>query len=76
MFKSDTVTGWDAEDLEQAALFHPRHDFWGHHFRFDSEAGVILVLTAAGRVTVTRLKMNSPRQVRARLQWVQLGLYP
>lgn len=76
VFKSDAVAGWDAEEKEQSLFFHPRHDYWEHHFAFDPETAQISGLTAAGRVTVTRLKMNSPLQVRARRQWALLGLYP
>ena len=76
VFKSDAVAGWDAEELDQVPLFHPRRDFWEHHFSFDAVNFHIVGLTATGRVTVTRLRMNSPLQVRARSQWMQLGLYP
>ena len=76
VFKSDAVAGWDTVELDQVPFFHPRHDYWEHHFAFDPETAQILGLTAVGRVTVTRLKMNSPLQVRARRQWVLLGLYP
>jgi len=76
VFKSDAVAGWDAEERDQVPFFHPRHDCWEHHFSFDPETAEISGLTAIGRVTVTRLKMNSPLQVRARRQWVLLGLYP
>ena len=73
VFKSDAVDGWDADGLDQAPFFHPRHDFWEHHFVFDAETFHIRGLTPIGRVTVTRLKMNSPLQVRACSQWMQLG---
>ena len=49
---------------------------WDEHFRFDSETGKLQGLTAVGRVTIIRLKMNSAFQVRARRHWAQLGLYP
>ena len=76
VFKSDAVAGRDAEELDQVPFFHPRHDYWEHHFVFDPETAQVRGLTAIGRVTVTRLRLNSPLQVRARHQWVLLGLYP
>lgn len=33
-------------------------------------------LTAVGRATIERLRMNLPRQQAARLRWIQFGLFP
>ena len=74
LYKSDATTGWVAETEEDAPLFHPRHNRWPDHFRFDSETGMIHGLTAKGRATVTRLRLNSNFQLRARRHWAQLGL--
>ena len=32
--------------------------------------------TSTGRVTIERLQMNTPLQLVARAQWVELGLFP
>lgn len=76
LYKSDVISGWDAEEGQNISLFHPRRDHWEDHFRIDSETGQIQGLTATGRATVIRLRMNSAFQLRARRHWVQLGLYP
>jgi hypothetical protein len=76
LHKSDATTHRDEIEARDVALFHPRRDRWDDHFRFDSETGEVQGLTATGRVTVARLKMNSAFQLRARRQWIQLRLYP
>ena len=76
LYKSDATTGRDTETEDDVPLFHPRRDCWPDHFRFDSESGTIRGLTATGRATVTRLRLNSDFQLRARRHWAQLGLYP
>ncbi len=76
LFKSNSVAGKDEIEAGQIFLFHPRRDLWEQHFVFESESANIQGLTAIGRVTIARLNLNSPFQVRARRQWMRLGLYP
>jgi hypothetical protein len=76
LYKSDATSGWDEEEGRDVPLFHPRLDRWDEHFRFDPEAGELQGVTAVGRATVARLKVNSAFQLRARRHWAQLGLYP
>lgn len=68
--------GTDIVTRQEAALFNPRLDLWEDHFAFQRQTGEIVALTAIGRVTVSRLQMNSAGQVAARRQWVRLGLFP
>ncbi|MBV9851781.1 MAG: HNH endonuclease [Armatimonadetes bacterium] len=74
--KSDAVTGRDEATGADVPLFHPRRDRWHEHFLYDGDTGTIQGLTAAGRATVTRLRLNSDAQCRDRRHWEQLGLYP
>lgn len=76
LYQSDAQTGRDEETGRTYPLFHPRWDRWEDHFRFESETGRVEGMTAEGRATVARLKMNSDFQLRARRHWAQLGLYP
>lgn len=76
LYKSDTTSGWDAEEAQDVPLFHPRRDRWEEHFQFDPETGELRGLSAVGRATVTRLRMNSGFQLRARRHWAKMGLYP
>ncbi len=59
-----------------APLFHPRRNPWPDHFSFNNYTGIIEGLTATGRATIIRLRLNSAFQTRARRHWVRLGLYP
>lgn len=76
LHKGVATKGWDAVEKRNIDLFHPRRDFWNQHFGYDDETGEIVGLTATGRVTVARLKMNSAYQIRARRHWRALGLFP
>jgi HNH endonuclease len=76
LFKSDFETGHDEENQAEVALFHPRRDAWELHFTIDAERAEIVGLTPIGRATIERLRMNRPRQISARLRWIQLGLFP
>ena len=76
LFKSDFETGHDEEGQAKVALFHPRHDTWDLHFAVDAERGEIIGRSPTGRATIERLRMNRPRQINARLRWIQLGVFP
>jgi hypothetical protein len=64
----DELTG------QEVGLFNPRRDAWHEHFSITEETGEIKGLTAIGRATVSRLRINSAAQVEARQQWLRLGL--
>jgi hypothetical protein len=57
-------------------LFNPRDHRWAEHFRAELETGLIAGTTAIGRATVVALVMNSAAQLKARRQWMRLGLFP
>jgi 5-methylcytosine-specific restriction endonuclease McrA len=74
LYKSDHVSAVDEVTRHEASLFHPRRDAWRDHFLLNEETGEIEGLTATGRATVSRLRVNSRAQVEARKQWLRLGL--
>lgn len=74
LYKSDYVSALDELTQEEVALFNPRRDAWLEHFALIEETGEIKGLTACGRATALRLRINSPAQVEARKQWLRLGL--
>jgi hypothetical protein len=57
-------------------LFSPRTDRWIECFAIDLESGEIIGQTDVGRATVDRLRMNGPRQRRARRLWIYLFGFP
>src|SRR5438094_9603478 len=76
LHKSAHLEGIDPETRTTVRLFHPRQSRWADHFRVEASTASIVGLTAAGRVTVARLQMNSTAQLAARRQWVRLRLFP
>jgi HNH endonuclease len=73
--KSDAIEDFDVATESQSPLFHPRQDSWNSHFRVD-ENGIIIGRSSVGRVTVSRLAMNSELQLAARQHWITLRLFP
>lgn len=73
--KGTCVSAIDSDSNNEVQFFHPRQNLWREHFQIDMEAGMIIGITAIGKVTVENLKMNSAAQVAARKLWVRLGLF-
>ena len=76
LFKSNFLTGFDAETQTETPLFDPRRDRWHDHFRPNTKNGRLEAVTPTGRATVSRLQMNHPDQIEARLLWMRLNLFP
>lgn len=76
LFKSNAIEGTDSETATVVPLFHPRQQVWEEHFAAVLAEGTVIGLTSTGRVTVDRLRMNSPTQRFARQQWQRLDLFP
>ncbi|MCB8944281.1 MAG: HNH endonuclease [Ardenticatenaceae bacterium] len=76
LYKQNLLQCIDPLTNEAAPLFHPRHDNWQIHFEADQHNGLVIGLTAIGRVTVDCLRMNSESQRNARRLWIQLNLFP
>jgi hypothetical protein len=75
LYKSDAVSGFDQESQNKIRLFNPRLDVWNEHFAIDRKNSEIEGLSAIGRVTVSRLRINGKAQITARIQWLKLGLF-
>lgn len=73
--KAAHLTGVDDSTGESAPLFHPRRDSWKEHFGLNRPAGMVRGITSVGRAPVSRLNMNAPERLRARLHWIRLGLW-
>lgn len=77
LHKSDAVDGSDPLTNHAESLFSPRIQIWEDHFEIQNEPPFHLKgKTPTGRATIERLQMNSPAQLAARTQWVELGLFP
>ena len=75
LYKSDLVSSFDEISRQTAEFYHPRRDIWAEHFSINRETGEIKSLSVIGRVTVSVLRINSPAQLAARVQWLKLELF-
>jgi hypothetical protein len=66
----------DPETGARLLLFNPRTQNWNEHFTWEPGAIRIRGLTATGRATIIRLRMNRTAVVIARQRWVEGGYHP
>ncbi len=74
--KGTRISGVVTDSDTEVHFFHPRQNHWSEHFQIDAESGMVMGITAVGKVTVENLEMNSAAQVVARHLWIRLGLFP
>jgi hypothetical protein len=74
--KLDFQTGIDPSSGEEAPLFNPRVEVWNEHFRWSENGLEVIGLTAVGRATITRLRMNREVMINARRRWIEAGWHP
>jgi hypothetical protein len=74
--KGIATSGFDVESGETVAIFNPRTQQWQEHFEWLDGGLRIHGRTPTGRVTVARLKMNQPRLILARRNWIAAGNHP
>jgi hypothetical protein len=72
--KGSNIAGADPETGAPTFLFHPRLNLWDEHFSLSG--GIIVPLTAEGRVTVRLLRLNDNSRVIERKGLAEFGLYP
>lgn len=75
-YKRQAVTAVDPQTNQNVSLFHPRKDQWSDHFQWSESSIRIEGLTAVGRATIDRLKINRAIIVVARKRWVDAGYHP
>jgi HNH endonuclease len=74
--KGNRISGVASDSNTEVRFFQPRQNQWNEHFQVDTESGLVMGITAVGKVTVENLEMNSTAQVSARQLWIRLGLFP
>lgn len=72
--KGSDLCSLDPQTGTIVALFHPRRDTWGEHFRL-RDTGLIEPLTATGRVTERVLQFNRVDLIADRARLFALGGY-
>lgn len=75
-FKATATLAADIESGELVALFHPRLDLWSEHFAWCAGGTMLLGLTAVGRATISRLRLNREELVNLRGVLVAFGEMP
>ena len=69
------IEGQDQESGYTVPLFNPRTQVWSEHFRWsESRSSEVEGISAIGRVTVRRLRMNDPDVVTVRRLLHGLGI--
>ena len=74
--KYNKIHGLDPSTKEEAALFNPRKQKWGHHFIWNEDHSIILGTTLIGRATVNTLRMNEQKYSQLRKILFEAGIYP
>ena len=64
--KSDSIEAADPSTGQKTRLFNPRLDQWTDHFERSKDLIQIIGISAIGRVTVLRLRLNDTDQQRSR----------
>lgn len=75
-FKGTFVMGNDPATERDVSLFHPRRHRWSDHFAWSPDTTYIIGLTATGRATVIRLRLNRPGLVNLRAALRHFGVHP
>ena len=71
--KGPNVAGVDPASEQVVPLFHPRHQQWSRHFRWDE--AMLIGLTKTGRATIRVLAINEPDAVAFRADLIEEGVY-
>ena len=75
-YKRDFQVGLDPITDEEALLFNPRQQQWDDHFQWSDSNLRLIGLTATGRATINRLRINRAEMVESRREWVDAGKHP
>jgi hypothetical protein len=75
--KSDKTQALDPTTGQMTALFNPRTQNWGDHFRWSKNGTQIIGLTSTGRATVAALQLDCDLDaLEVRRYWVEAGWHP
>ena len=74
--KGGDAGGFDPATRKTVRLFNPRVDRWTEHFQWAKGGLLIHAITAQGRATIVKLKMNRPSAIEIRRLLLILGEHP
>lgn len=75
-FKGAFIIGSDPATEHDVPLYHPRQQRWADHFAWSADTTQVVGLTATGRATVLRLRLNRPGLLNLRAALRQFGVHP
>src|SRR5579872_689380 len=75
-FKGAFQTAIDPVTDKESPLYHPRQQEWSDHFAWSDDTIQIIGITATGRATVVRLRLNRPGLVHLRAAMHRFGVHP
>lgn len=75
-FKGLFLTGYDPVTESEQPLFHPRNQQWYDHFAWSDDTTQIVGVSATGRATINRLRLNRPGLVNLRAALRRFGVHP
>lgn len=75
-FKGAFVIAQDPTTERDVPLFHPRQQRWATHFAWSPDTTEVIGLTATGRATIVRLRLNRPGLVNLRAALRDFGVHP
>jgi hypothetical protein len=56
--KCDSAKGTDPVTGRDVSLYHPRRERWAEHFAWSADFDYLIGMTATGRATIEKLKLN------------------
>ena len=74
--KFTATTAIDLVSEETVNLFHPRKDIWIEHFKWNEDYTQLIGLSAVGRATINRLKLNRTGLINLRQILRTVGEHP
>lgn len=75
-FKYSHTEAIDLLTGKMEPLFHPRQQIWSEHFTWNEDYTMIIGLSATGRATLERLKMNRLGLINLRRALHAYGVHP
>lgn len=74
--KAAATSGFDSETSREVKLYHPRRDRWFDHFAWSEDHCEVIPLTAIGRATLMKLRLNRPNVIEHRRILRDIGRHP
>jgi len=75
-FKYTITDALDPLTGKLTSLYHPRKHIWKEHFKWNENYTKLVGLSAIGRTTIQKLKLNREGVINQRRVLAKLGLHP